>query len=216
MYCNNCKCTAQALGGGLDQDRGCLCQESGQARQQNGQGAGRNGVCQSLLSMYSTTHLTFVNTPNVLLHCLLHRSCRGQVPCTMAFRCCFVIGTHAFLAHPCLRTSPNPALSFASTCCCNNMVLLPFNPWPLQLQVDTNIQSDDLRHRVQQLELRLCGTTLDPVLSTGSAEMGVSGRRSALGHNRPQLGLAVLDRLDQLDRDFEGVSRVANKAKVRF
>ncbi len=166
--------------------------------------------------MHSTSHLTFVNTLNMLLHCLLHRSYCGQVPCTMAFRCCFVIGTHAFLAHPCLRTSPNPALSFASTCCCNNMVLLPFNPWPLQLQVDTNIQSDDLRHRVQQLELRLCGTTLDPVLSTGSAEMGVSGRRSALGHNRPQLGLAVLDRLDQLDRDFEGVSRVANKAKVRF
>ncbi|DBA74957.1 hypothetical protein WJX77_011846 [Trebouxia sp. C0004] len=82
--------------------------------------------------------------------------------------------------------------------------------------VDTNIQSDDLRHRVQQLELRLCGTTMDPVLSSGSAEMGVSGRRSALGHNRPQLGLAVLDRLDQLDRDFEGVSRVANKTKDEF
>jgi hypothetical protein len=97
------------------------------------------------------------------------------------------------------------------------MVLLsPFNPWPSQLQVDTNIQSDDLRHRVQQLELRLCGTTMDPVLSTGSVEMGSSGRRSALGHNRPQLGLAVLDRLEQLDRDFEGVSRVANKAKVQF
>ncbi len=112
---------------------------------------------------------------------------------------------------------PNPALAVAPTCCCNNIALLsPFNPWHSQLQVDTNIQSDDLRHRVQQLELRLCGTTMDPVLSTGSAEMGVSGRRSALGHNRPQLGMAVLDRLDQLDRDFECVSRVANKAKVRF
>ncbi len=104
------------------------------------------------------------------------------------------------------------------TCCCNNntALLSLFKPWYSKLQVDSNIQSDDLRQRVQQLELRLCGTTMDPVLSSGSAEMGVSGRRSALGHNRPQLGLAVLDRLDQLDRDFEGVSRVANKAKVQL
>ena len=167
--------------------------------------------------MHSTSHLTSVNTPNVLLHRHLHRSYHGHVPCTMASRCCFVIGTHAFLPHPCLRTSPNPALAVVPTCCCNNIALLsPLNPWHSQLQVDTNIQSDDLRHRVQQLELRLCGTTMDPVLSSSSAEMGVSGRRSAMGHNRPQLGLAVLDRLDQLDRDFEGVSRVANKAKVRF
>ena len=127
-----------------------------------------------------------------------------------------MIGARALLSHPGLHTRLSPALAVVP-----NMLLqqhcTAVTTEPLALiQVDTNIQSDDLRHRVQQLELRLCGTTMDPVLSTGSAEMGVSGRRSALGHNRPQLGLAVLDRLDQLDRDFEGVSRVANKAKVRI
>ena len=80
--------------------------------------------------------------------------------------------------------------------------------------MDTNIQSDDLRHRVQQLELRLCGSTMDPVLSSAPSDLTAGGRRSALGHARPVVGLPFLDRLDQLDRDFEGVSRVANKAKV--
>lgn len=68
---------------------------------------------------------------------------------------------------------------------------------------------------MQQLELRLCGSTMDPVLSSAPSDLGTTGRRSALGHARPVVGLPFLDRLDQLDRDFEGVSRVANTAKVQ-
>ena len=80
--------------------------------------------------------------------------------------------------------------------------------------MDTNIQSDDLRHRVQQLEMKMCGTSLDPSHVSGSGELHGSGRRSGLAHNSPHNGLAVLDRLDQLDKEVEGVTRVANKAKV--
>ena len=81
--------------------------------------------------------------------------------------------------------------------------------------MDTNIQSDDLRHRVQHLEVKLCGTSMDPAPAHSSGELTGSGRWSRLGH-RPPTGLAVLERLDMLDKEVQGVSTVANKAKVRL
>lgn len=82
------------------------------------------------------------------------------------------------------------------------------------LQVDANIQSDDLRQRVQQLEVKLCGTSMELSHSPGSTELGCPGRRAASPHCRTHTGLPILDRLDQLDREVRGVTHVANKAKV--
>ena len=82
------------------------------------------------------------------------------------------------------------------------------------LQVDANIQSDDLRQRVQQLEIKLCGSSMELSHSPASTELGRAGRRGASPHCRSHTGLAVLDRLDQLDREVEGVTHVTNKAKV--
>lgn len=82
------------------------------------------------------------------------------------------------------------------------------------LQVDANIQSDDLRQRVQLLEMKLCGGSLELSHSPASTHLGSIGCRPASLHTRTHTGLAVLDRLDQLDRQVEGVTHVANKAKV--
>ena len=82
------------------------------------------------------------------------------------------------------------------------------------LQVDANIQSDDLRQRVQQLEIKLCGSSMELSHSPASTHLGSAGRRPPSPHARTHTGLAVLDRLDQLDREVEGVTHVANKAKV--
>ena len=69
---------------------------------------------------------------------------------------------------------------------------------------------------MQQLELKLCGTSMDLWHAAASAEAGGGHRRAGMGHSRALTGLAVLDRLDQLDKEMEGVTRVANKAKVCF
>ena len=82
------------------------------------------------------------------------------------------------------------------------------------LQVDANIQSDDLRQRVQQLEVKLCGSSMELSHSPASTELGSAGRRGASSHCRLHGGLPVLDRLDQLDQQVEGVTHAANKAKV--
>ncbi|KAL3133626.1 hypothetical protein ABBQ32_008144 [Trebouxia sp. C0010 RCD-2024] len=82
--------------------------------------------------------------------------------------------------------------------------------------VDTNIQSDDLRHRVQHLELKLFGTSVDVGHAASLTELGGGGRRAGSPHCRSHAGLAVVDRLDQLDQDVQGVTQVANKAKDEF
>lgn len=82
------------------------------------------------------------------------------------------------------------------------------------LQVDANIQSDDLRQRVQQLEIKLCGSSMELSHSPAYTELGSAVRRGASPHCRLHGSLPVLDRLDQLDREVEGVTHVANKAKV--
>lgn len=82
------------------------------------------------------------------------------------------------------------------------------------LQVDANIQSDDLRQRVQQLEIKLCGSSMELSHSPASTELGSTGRWGTSPHCRSHTGLAVLDRLDQLHCRVEGVTHVANKAKV--
>lgn len=79
------------------------------------------------------------------------------------------------------------------------------------IQVDSSIQSDDIRYRVQQLELKLFGCGLD---GSHSRESPGGRPRSSLGHRRGPAGLAVLDRLDSLERSVDSVSKVANKAKV--
>lgn len=85
--------------------------------------------------------------------------------------------------------------------------------------MDANIQSDDLRQRVQQLELSLCGASMDlGHHAAASAEYGTgsSPGRPGWAHSRLHAGtgLAVLDRLDQLDKQVEGVTRLAHKAQV--
>lgn len=102
--------------------------------------------------------------------------------------------------------STSPRLRANATC-------ISFNPHAI-LQVDANIQSDDLRHRVQQLELKLFGTSVDLSHAASATELGSSSRRAGSPHYRSHAGLAVMDRLDQLDRDVDGVTQVANKAKV--
>ena len=64
---------------------------------------------------------------------------------------------------------------------------------------------------MQQLELKLFGCGMD---IGHSCEVAGSRPRSSLGNRRQHAGLAVLDRLDNLESNVDSVSRVANKAKV--
>ena len=65
---------------------------------------------------------------------------------------------------------------------------------------------------MQQLELKLFGCGVD---IGHSCEVAGGRPRSSLGNRRQHVGLAVLDRLDNLESNVDNVSRVANKAKVQ-
>ena len=68
---------------------------------------------------------------------------------------------------------------------------------------------------MQHLELTTCGMTMDLARGPSPGSLSSEGSRHChWGHARAPSGPAVLERLDQMDKSLESVSRVATKAKV--
>ena len=68
---------------------------------------------------------------------------------------------------------------------------------------------------MQHLELTTCGMTMDLARGPSPGSLSSEGSRHChWGHARAPSGPAVLERLDQMDKSLESVSRAATKAKV--